>query len=347
MKTLQRRLIAFSTFILALGCLASVARAGGTYHLLREIPIGGEGGWDYLTVDAAGRRLYVSHGTQVVVVDIDKDAVVGAIADTPGVHGLAVAPELKRGFSSNGRENKASIVDLQTLKTLSKVETGENPDGMLYEPGQKEVYMFNGRGRSATVFEAATGKVVATIPLSGKPEFAAADPQAGRVYNNIEDKSEVAVIDTKTHAVVATWPIAPGEEASGMAIDLEHHRLFLGCGNKLMVMMDSTTGKVVASVPIGQGVDANAFDPGTKLAFSSCGDGTVTIAREETPDKLTVVQTLTTEPRARTMTIDPSTHKIYLASAKFEATAAPAPGGQRQRPKMIPDSFKILVYGMD
>jgi DNA-binding beta-propeller fold protein YncE len=314
---------------------------------LREISVGGDGGWDYLSVDSAGRRLYVSHGTKVVVFDIDKDAVVGEIADTPGVHGLAVASELKRGFTSNGRENKASIVDLQTLKTLSQVDTGQNPDGMLFEPGQQEVYMFNGRGHSATVFEAGSGKVVATIPLSGKPEFAAADPQAGRVYNNIEDKNEVAVIDTKTHQVVATWPIAPGEEASGMAIDLAHHRLFLGCGNKLMVMMDSTTGKVVASVPIGEGVDANAFDPGTQLAFSSCGSGTVTIAKEEAPDKLTVVQTLTTELRARTMTLDPKTHKIYLASAKFEAQPEPVAGAPRQRPKMVPGSFKVLVYGMN
>ena len=347
MNTLQRRFIAFGTFILALSCLASMARAGGPYRLLREIPVAGEGGWDYLSVDAAGRRLYVSHGTQVIVIDIDKDTVVGEIADTPGVHGLAVAPDLKRGFTSNGRENKASIVDLQTLKTLSKVDTGENPDGMLYEAGRQEVYMFNGRGKSATVFEAVTGKVVATIPLDGKPEFAAADPQAGRVYNNIEDKSEVAVIDTKTHAVVATWPIAPGEEASGMAFDLEHHRLFLGCGNKLMVMMDSATGKVVAAVPIGQGVDANAFDPGTQLAFASCGDGTVTIAREETPDKLTVVQTLTTEPRARTMALDPQTHKIYLASGKFEPAPQPVAGAPRRWPKMVPGSFKVLVYGMD
>ena len=324
----------------------SLGGAQGPYHFLREIPVGGEGWWDYLSVDAAGRRLYVSHGTEVVVIDIDKDAVVGAIADTPGVHGLAVASELKRGFASNGRENKASIVDLQTLKTLSKVDTGQNPDGMLFEPGRQEVYMFNGRGKSATVFEAVSGKVVATIPLSGKPEFAACDPEAGRVFNNIEDKNEVAVIDTKTHGVVATWPIAPGEEASGMAIDVTHHRLFLGCGNKLMVMMDSTNGHVVASVPIGEGVDANAFDPGTQYAFASCRDGTVTVAHEDAPDKLTVVQTLATERGSRTMALDPKTHKIYLAAAKFEAPAEAAPAGGRARPRMIPGTFKILVYGM-
>ncbi|HXT38933.1 MAG TPA: YncE family protein, partial [Candidatus Angelobacter sp.] len=219
-------------------------------------------------------------------------------------------------------------------------------DGMLYEPGRHEVYMFNGRGQSATVIDAKSDKVVATIPLGGKPEFAQADPKAGRVYDNLEDKSEIVAIDTKKHEVVNRWPIAPGEEASGMAIDLAHHRLFIGCHNKLMEMIDSTSGEVVATVPIGDGVDANAFDPGTQYAFSSCGDGTVTIAHEDSAEKLTVVQTLKTERGARTMTLDPKTHKIYLASAKFEPSPEPAAGERRQRPKMIAGSFKILVYGM-
>jgi DNA-binding beta-propeller fold protein YncE len=334
-----------SGLIYLLTVAATVTGRAEAYHFVKEIPVGGEGGWDYLTVDPVGRRLYVSHGTKVVVIDIDKDTVSGEVADTPGVHGVAVATDLGRGFSSNGQENKASIIDLKTLQTLSKVETGKNPDGMLYETGQQEVYMFNGRGASATVIDAKSGKVAATIPLEGKPEFGAADPQAGRVYDNLEDKSEVVAIDTKSHQVVNRWPIAPGEEASGMAIDPQHHRLFLGCGNKKMVMVDSTNGKVVADVPIGQGVDANAFDPGTQLAFASCGDGTVTIAHEDSPEKLSVVQTLKTEPRARTMALDPKTHRIYLASAKFEA---PSPdGGQRQRPRVVPGSFKILIYGLE
>jgi DNA-binding beta-propeller fold protein YncE len=340
-----------SSSILSVGIIGLVmfltAPAGhaATYHFLKEIPIGGEGGWDYLSVDGGGRRLYVSHGTKIVVIDIDKDSVAGEIADTPGVHGLAVAADLGRGFSSNGQENKCSVVDLKTLQTLSKVETGPNPDGMLYEPGKQEVYLFNGRGQSATVIDAKSGKVAATIPLEGKPEFGTADPEAGRVYNNLEDKSELIAIDTKTHQVVNRWPIAPGEGASGMAIDVAHHRLFLGCGNKKMLMMDGSSGKVVAEVPIGQGVDANAFDPATQLAFASCGDGTVTIAHEDSPEKLTVVQTLKTEPRARTMALDPKTHRIYLASAKFEAPVAE--GGPRQRPRMVPGSFKILVYGTE
>jgi hypothetical protein len=325
--------------------VAPASRAATSYELLKEIPIGGDGGWDYLAVDQYARRLYVSHATKVVVIDIDSNKVVGEIADTPGVHGTAIAPGLGRAFTSNGRENKVSIVDLKDLKTLSKVETGENPDAILFEPGHKEVYAFNGRGHSATVIEGATGKVVATIPLPGKPEFGAADSRAKRVYSNLEDKSEVAVIDTETHKVVSTWALAPGEEPSGLAFDGRHHRLFIGCGNKLMLMLDTTSGKVVDKVPIGQGVDATKFDVRTQLAFSSCGDGTVTIAHEDSPDKLTVVQTLKTEPRARTMALDPKTHRIYLASAKFEAaTEQPAPG-KRSRPRVVPDSFKVLVYG--
>jgi DNA-binding beta-propeller fold protein YncE len=333
----MKKVIIALSFVLGSAVLAS---AKESYELTREIPVGGDGGWDYLSVDSAAQRLYVSHGSRVVVIDLAKDAVCGEITNTPGVHGLAPAPVLGRGIVTCGRENKAAIVDLKTLEIIAKVDTGANPDGMLYEPGRQEFYTFNGRGQSATVIDAKSAKVVATVPLGGKPEFAQADSQAGLVFNNLEDKSEVAVIDTKTHSVTNRWPIAPGEEASGMAFDEKNHHLFLGCGNKLMVMMDSATGKVLASVPIGDGVDANAFDPATQLAFASCGDGTVTIAKED-GDKLTVVQTLKTEKGARTMTIDPATHKIYLASAKFDAPAE----GQR-RGKMVAGSFKILVYGM-
>ncbi len=337
-------LATFAAGLLALATVAGAAEA--PYRLVKEIPVGGEGGWDYLSVDAATHRLYVSHGARVVVIDLTKDAVCGEIADTPGVHGVALAPDLGRGLATDGGESKASLVDLATLQTLMKVPTAAGPDGMLYEPGQQEFYTFNGRGQSATVIAAKTGSVVATVPLGGRPEFGAADAEAGRVYDNLEDKSVVAVIDTKTHAVVERWPIAPGEEASGLAIDVAHHRLFLGCHNKLMVMMDSTNGKVVATVPIGQGVDANAFDPGTQLAFASCGDGTTTIAHEESPDQLTVVQTLTTARGARTMALDPTTHRIYLASAQFEPPPAGENGGGRRRPRMVPGTFKILVYGM-
>ena len=307
------------------------------YQLLKTISVGGDGGWDYLSVDSAGRRLYVSHGTKAVVIDLDKETVVGEITNTPGIHGIAIAPKLNRAFTSNGRENKVSIVDLKTLETISRVDTGENPDAIFFEPLREEVYTFNGRSKDATVIDAKTSKVVATIPLGGKPEFAQAD--GARIFVNIEDKNEVVAIDTAKHEVVAHWPIAPGEGASGMAIDVKNHRLFLGA-DKLMVMLDYTTGKVVGSVPIGDGVDANSFDPTTQLAFASCRDGTVTIAHEDAPDKLTVVQTLKTARGSRTMTIDTTTHKIYLAATDYEKASE----GER-RPKTVAGSFKVLVFG--
>ena len=351
----KKHLLFAAVFVLALGGIAitqTKAPAAGPYRHLKTIAVGAEGGWDYAATDEAGRRVYVTHGNKVVVIDIDKDEVVGEITDTPGVHGFAIAPELGLGFSSNGQESKSSIVDLKTLKTTAKVDTGQNPDGILYVPGVQEVYTFN-RSRtapSATVFDAKTGKVVTTITLPGTPEFAVCDIKAGRVYNNIDSKNEVVAIDFKTHKVVAEWPTAPGEGGSGMAIDLVNHRLFIGCDN-VMVMMDSTSGKVVGSVPIGAGVDANRFDPGTMLAFASCGQaGSVTIAKEEAPDKLTVVQTLETARGARTMTLDPKTHKIYLAAVDYQMPAAPPAGnppGKAPRPQMVPNSFKVLVYGMD
>jgi DNA-binding beta-propeller fold protein YncE len=338
--------VVLAALAVALWCSMSPAPAAeGPYRKLKEIAIGGEGGWDYLSVDAAGRRLYVSHSTKVVVVDLDTDAIVGEITPTPGVHGIALAPELGRGFVSNGREATVSIVDLKTLKTVGKVTTGENPDAILYEPVHREVYAFNGHGKSATVFDAKTAEVRATIPLPGKPEFAVFDEKAGRVYNNIEDTSQVVAIDTARRAVVATWPIAPGEEASGLALDPAHQLLFIGCSNKLMLMMDATTGKVLAKVPIGPGVDANAFDPGTGLAFASSSDGTLTVARPEGTDRLTAVQTLGTPPRARTMTLDPTTHRLYVAAAAF-GTAAAGPDGRPQRPPIVPGSFKVVVYEM-
>lgn len=319
--------------------------ADGPYTRLAEIKVGGDGGWDYLAIDSASRRLYVSHATKLVVIDLDANTVVGEIAPAPGVHGIAVAPELGRGFVSNGRENSASVVDLKTLQITGSVKTGENPDCILYEPAHKEVYTFNGRGRSATVFDAVTGDVKATIPLPGKPEFAVVDVKAGRIYNNIEDTNDVVVIDTATHAVVARWPIAPGEEASGLAIDLVHHRLFTVASNRRLVALDSQTGKVLSTLPIGPGVDAAAYDPGTGLVFASSSDGTLSVAKADATGTLSLVQTLATPPRSRTMTLDPQTHRIYISAAEFAAWS-PATGGQAPRPQMVPGSFKVVVYGM-
>jgi YVTN family beta-propeller protein len=341
----------FRDLLLMATCACSlqnlVTAEAAPYRFLREIPIGGEGGWDILTIDPASHRLYLSHSTKVIVVDLEKNAVVGEINDTPGVHGFVAVPELGRGFSTNGQESKASVIDLKTLQTITKVETGSNPDALVYDPGRGEVYIFNHTGNSATVIDAKTAKVVSTIPLGGSPEFAAVDRAAGRVYCNIEDKSEVVAIDSTKHEVIARWPVAPGEESGGIAFDPAHHRLFAGCHTKMMVMLDTTNGKVVGSVPIGSGVDGCAFDEETGLVFASCGDGTATIAKEETPEKLTVVQTLQTERGARTIALDPLTHRIYLPSAKFEPLPAASAGATPQRPKIVPGSLKLLVYGQE
>ena len=317
----------------------------GPYRFVTEIPIGGQGGWDILTIDSGARRLYLSHASKVVVVDLVRNTVVGEIADTPSVHAFVAVPEVRRGFSSNGKESKSSVVDLTTLKTTSKIDTGPNPDAIVYELRHGEVYVFNHTGNSVTVINAKAATVSATIPLGGNPEFAVVDEAAGRVYCNIEDKSEVAVIDVDKHEVVAHWPLAPGDEPSGFALDATHHRLFSGCHNKMMVMLDTESGKVIDTVPIGAGVDGCAFDDATQLAFASCGDGTTIIAREEAPDKLTVLQTLKTERGARTMTLDPKTHRIYLPSAQFEPAPSPSPGASPTRPGIVPNTLKLLVYG--
>jgi YVTN family beta-propeller protein len=313
--------------------------AADPYKFIREIPIGGEGGWDYLSIDAQARRLYVTHATKIVVIDLDNDSVAGEITDTPGVHGFAIAAELGRGFSSNGRENKVSVVDLKTLAASAKVATGENPDAILYEPQHAEVYAFNGRGKSTTVIDAKSSTVTASIPLDGKPEFAAADPSSARVFCNIEDKSEVVAIDTNTHQVTAKWPLAPGADPTGMAFDPISNHLFVTC-QKLLMMLDSRNGQVLATTPIGTGADACAFDKETQLVFASCGDGTTTIAKVD-DSKLNPVQTLQTQRGARTIALDPVTRRIYLATADFDSQIK----DERGRPKIIDGTFRVLVYG--
>jgi DNA-binding beta-propeller fold protein YncE len=322
---------------------AKAAPAKTDYHVAKEIPIGGEGGWDYLTVDSAARRLYISHNTKVVVVDVDNDKKVGEIGNLSGVHGIAVAPDLGRGFISNGRSSMITIFDLKTLATLSEVKsTGENPDAILYDPFSSQVFAFNGRSKNATVLDAKTGKVTGTIELGGKPEFSTSDA-AGKVFVNIEDKSEVVELGAKDLAVKARWPLAPCEEPSGMAIDRKHHRLLIGCSNKLAAVVNTESGKVVTTVPIGDGVDANAFDPGTNLGFSSNGEGTLTVIKEETSDKFTVEGNVPTRRGARTMALDEKTHNIYLATAQFGPAPAATAEQPRPRPTILPDSFVILV----
>lgn len=320
------------------------AQGQSGYHLLTRIEVGGDTGWDYLIADAEGKRLYVSHGSHVVVIDTATDKVVGDITGTNGVHGIAFAEKLGRGFISNGRDNNVTIFDLKTLKTLGTVPTGKNPDAIMYDPASKRVFVFNGGTANATVIDAADGKVAGTIDLGGKPEFGVADGK-GTVFVNIEDKSEIVALDTNKLTVKSRWPIAPGEEASGLAIDIKTMRLFTVCSNKKMIVMDAATGKVVADLKTGDGTDAASFDPETKYAFASNGDGTMTIVHEDGKDKFSVIDTIKTEPRARTMTLDTKTHKVYLSAAKFGTAPAPTKEQPRPRAPIVPGSFVILVYG--
>jgi DNA-binding beta-propeller fold protein YncE len=327
--------------ILALFVLA-VAFAQSGYHQIKKINIGGEGGWDYLIADGNG-RVYVSHAAEVDVIDTAKGEVAGKITGLKGVHGIALAPEFNRGFISNGQGNNVTIFDLKTLAKIGdEVPTGTNPDGIIYDPGSKRVFAFNGRSSNATAIDAKTGKVDGTIALEGKPEFAAADGK-GHVYVNLEDKSSVVDIDSKKLSVAHTWPLAPCDGPSGMAMDTKTRRIFSGC-EKMMAVVDADSGKVVTTMPICNGVDATAFDPGTGYVFNSCGDATLSVIHEDSPDKFSKVEDVKTQRGGRTMALDTKTHNVYLAIAEFGAPQAP-PGGGRARPTMVPGSFALLEFG--
>ena len=267
----------------------------------------------------------------------DTYAIEGDIPDTQGVHGIAIASDLGRGFVSDGRANTATIFDLKSLKTLGTVNTGTNPDAILYEPTTKRVFTMNGRSKDATAINAADGAVAGTLALGGKPEFAVADGKGG-IFVNIEDTSELVHFDGQKLVVLHRWPLKPCESPSGLAFDAKNHRLFAGCENKMMAVVDSDSGKVIVTPAIGQGVDANGFDPATNYAFASCGEGTLTVVHEDSPDKFTVVENVPTKKTARTMGLDTKTHNIFLPSAEFDP---PAPG--ERRGKMKPGSFAILV----
>jgi YVTN family beta-propeller protein len=315
------------------------------YHLLKKITLGGEGGWDYITFDSPTRRLFISRQTKVIVLDIDSEKVVGEIPNTEGVHGIALAAEFNRGFTSNGRAGTVTIFDMKTLAVIDTVQAGTNPDAIVYDPASKRVFAMNGRSSNSTAIDAATGKVVGTIALSGKPEFAVADG-AGHVYVNIEDKSEMWQIDSQKLTATTHWSLAPCKEPSGLAMDLEQRRLFSGCDNKMVAVVDADTGKVIATPEIGDGVDANGFDPGTGFAFSSNGEsGTLTVIHEDTPDKYKVVENVSTQKSARTMTLDPKTHEVFLVAAQFGPRPAATPETPRPRPPILPNSFVVLIYG--
>jgi DNA-binding beta-propeller fold protein YncE len=332
-----------TTVILA-PLLISSLLAGSNYHVVKTYKLGGEGGWDYLTIDPSSRHLYISRATHVIVVDADSGQAVGDIPDTPGVHGIALAAELGRGFISNGREGTVTVFDLKTLKALGKVKAGENPDAILYDHATKRVFAFNGRSHDATAIDAAKDTVLGTIKLDGKPEFAVSDEKGG-VWVNIEDKSELAAIDPQNLQVKSVWPLKPCEEPSGLAIDRKNRRLFSGCDNKMMAIVDADSGKLVSTVPIGEGVDANAFDPETELAFASCGEGMLSVVHEDSPDKFTVMENVPTQRGARTMALDPKTHQIFSVTANFGPAPAATAENPRPRPSILADSFVVLVVG--
>ena len=313
------------------------------YHLVRRIPVPGDGFWDLLSFDAPTHRLFIAHGTKVDVVDVNSDKVVGEISDTQGVHGVALAPELNRGFASDGGAAQVTIFDLKTLATIGTAKTGENPDTIVYDPATKRVFTMNGRSNNSTALNAATGEVVGTIPLEGKPEFAVADGK-GHIFVNLEDKSEELQIDSKALKVTRQWPMAPCESPSGLAMDVTHERLFAGCRNQLLAVMDAKAGHMVTTLPIGEGVDANRFDPGTGFIFSSNGrSATMTVIREDAPDKYTVLDDIPTARGARTMEVNLQTHEVYLVTAQFGPSPAATADNPHPRPSIVPGTFVVLV----
>jgi YVTN family beta-propeller protein len=313
--------------IALVGCAPSAAAAPPSegYCITKKISIPGQGSWDYLAVDDGARRLYVSHGTQVEVLDVDSGAIVGKIENTPGVHGIAIAAELGRGFVSNGQSSTVTIFDLKTLKMIVQVPTGKKPDAIIYDPATSRVFAFNGESNSATVIDAATGKVAGTIDLGGGPEFAVADG-SGYVYDNVEDQGLVLKINSRSLRVEQRWPTAPCASPSSMAMDRQNRRLFLGCRSKVMAVMNADTGQVITTLPIGDHVDATAFDAESGLIFNSNGEGTITVIHRDSPDKYSVVENVKTVPKAKTLALDPKSHQLFLSAAE---------GGQ----------FEVLVVG--
>ena len=315
------------------------------YHLVDSVRLGGEGGWDLYGLDTAAERLYVSRGTRVQVVDCAKDSLVGEIPNTNGVHGIAVAPSAHKGFTSNGRDSSVTVFDLKTLKQLAVVKLqARNPDVILFEPVSKRVFVFNGGSNNAVAIDAASNAVIGSVPFEGKPELAVADGR-GRVFVNIEDKSSVVEFDAATLKVLHSWPLAPGQEPTGIAMDRQHRRIFSACANKLMVVLDADSGNVVAKLPIGSGVDGAGFDSATRFAFSSNGEGTLTVVREESPAKFSVVENVTTRRGARTMALDEKTHRVYMVSAKFGPPPAPSADRPHPRPAIEPGSQTLYIFG--
>jgi YVTN family beta-propeller protein len=325
--------------------LPSFAAPPAGYHVIKTWKLGGEGGWDYLTLDPAGRRLFITRATKVIVIDADSGKPLGEIADTSGVHGVALVPELDKGFTSNGRENTVSVFDLKTLKTIKKIKVGDGPDAILYDPFSKRIFTFNARSHDSTAIDAKNEDVVGTIPLGGKPEFAQSDG-TGTVFVNMEDKNSLYALDPAKLTVKSRWAMPGCESPTGLAIDREHRRLFSGC-EQIMAIMNADSGEEVANAPVGEGVDGTAFDDGTGLAFASAGEGKLTVVQSEGPDKYRVVESVATQRGARTLALDPKTHNIYLVTAQFGPRPEPTAENPHARPAILPNTFVVLVVGRE
>jgi len=334
------RSLAGALFIFTAVCIGQTPSG---FHLVKSTLVGGTGGWDYLTVDAKARRLYVAHTTKVEVLDADSLTLVGEVMYGDGLHGVAIAEKSGHGFATNGRASNVNMFDLKTLTVLKQISTPQDPDAILYDPFSNRLFVMCGDGNCATVIEPDSGMVVDTIQLGGGPEFGTADGR-GHVFVNIEDKSEVVDIDSKSLKVVKRWSIAPGEEPSGLAIDAEHHRLFSVCRNKLMVVSDAEKGKVITTLPIGSGVDGCVFDPGTQTAISSNGEGTMTVVQEKSPELFGVVENVVTQKGARTIAVDPVTHSFFTATAKFGPMTLINSQSEHPRPPIINNTFTVLKY---
>lgn len=318
-----------------------------TYKVSKKIAVVGDEGWDYLAVDEVNQHLFVSHGNVVNVIDIKTDKTIATILDTKGVHGIAIANDLNKAFITDGKDNAVTIIDLKTFELIEKVAIeGQKPDAVLYDKFSHKVFTYNAKSNDATVLDAVSNKIVKTIPLGGKPEFSVTNTN-GLIYVNIEDKNEIKTIDAKTLEVTATWSIAPGDEPSGLAIDLQTNRLFSVCGNNLMIVVDATNGSVIKTLPIGDGCDGVAFDVDKKLAFSSNGIGTITVVKENSATDFSVLQTVTTQKGARTIALNKTTHQLYLSTAEFGAKPEPTAENPKPRPGLVPNSFKILVVEDD
>ena len=335
--------IRFALLVLPFTGLLAASSLGG-YHLLKKIPVPGDGSKDYLTIDEGARRLYVSHGTQVNVIDLDSEQVVGKVSDLKGVHGIAVAPKLGRGFITNGLLNTVTIFDLKTLQHLDEVKASITPDGILYDEATGRVFALNKHGDSVTAIEAADGKVAGTIELNGDPESPVSDGK-GNVWVALEHWSTLVRIDGRNLTVTGRWPTGPScDHPAPMAIDRKQNRLFIGCGNEVLAVADPDTGKIITTLPIGPDVDAVAFDPSTGLIFSA-NDGTVTVIHQDSVDKYSVVETVKTQPQAVTLALDPKTHRIYVSSSELGPAPAPTPVSAHPERPMLPGTFEVLVFG--